>query len=247
MRSAVDREGLTMRVVVVDDNDVWRPSLVSALTSRGIDVVADCADGEEMIDRLRRPGVAQVEVAILDLRLPPTWSDEGIHLARELRRRYDELGVIILSGYEQDVQLHYATQALGDLQGRGGIGYLFKDRVNRASLKEAVQRVAAGRVVVDPLFSQQVVEQYRGNAAPASDFTGREVDVLDLLVQGLTNREIADKLYLSVAVVERHLTKIFRQVVATDTDGAVQGDARRENRRVLTVLEWLRRTGRLRQ
>jgi DNA-binding NarL/FixJ family response regulator len=237
-------EGMRMRVVVVDDNDVWRPSLVAALTSRGIDVVAECADGDELFDQLRRLDITPIDVAILDLRLPPTWSDEGIHLARELRRRNRELGVVILSGYEADVQLHYATQALGEQHGHGGIGYLFKDRINRGSLKEAVQRVAAGRVVVDPLFSQQVVEQYRGSAASAAEFTNREVDVLDLLVRGLTNREIAEKLHISIAVVERHLTKIFRQVVA-DPTGIIEGDARRENRRVLTVLEWLRRTGRL--
>lgn len=234
-----------MRVVVVDDNDVWRPSLVSALTSRGMTVAAETADGDELLDRLPQLEGGRVDVAVLDLRLPPTWSDEGIHLARELRGRFGDLGVIILSGYEQDVQLHYAAQALGDLGGSGGMGYLFKDRTSRRSLKEAVQRVAAGRVVVDPLFSQQAAEQYRDRRDPTGDFTGREIDVLELLVQGLTNREIADTLFLSIAVIERHLTNIFRQVVPSGADDAVQGDARRENRRVLTVLEWLRRTGRL--
>jgi DNA-binding NarL/FixJ family response regulator len=233
-----------MRVVVVDDNDVWRPSLVSALTSRGMTVVAEAADGDELLDRLTQLATP-LDVAVLDLRLPPTWSDEGIHLARELRGRFGELGVIILSGYEQDVQLHYATQALADLDGYGGMGYLFKDRVSRRSLKEAVQRVAAGRVVVDPLFSQQAAEQYRDGRDPTGEFTEREIDVLELLVQGLTNKEIADTLFVSVAVIERHLTNIFRQILPSGADGAVQGDARRENRRVLTVLEWLRRTGRL--
>jgi DNA-binding NarL/FixJ family response regulator len=234
-----------MRVVVVDDNDMWRSSLVAALNSRGMTVVADSFDGEELLALLPTIGNEPINVAVLDLRLPPTWSDEGIHLARELRQRLGELGVIILSGYEHDVQLRYATQALSNLGGTGGMGYLFKDRTNRSSLREAVQRVAAGRIVVDPLFSQQAAEEYRDQHSTAKGFSNREVEVLNLLVQGLTNREIADKLYLSIAVIERHLTKIFRQLAPAGVGSEVQGDSRRENRRVLTVLEWLRRTGRL--
>jgi DNA-binding NarL/FixJ family response regulator len=234
-----------MRVLVVDDNDIWRSSLVAALNSRGMTVAADSSTGEELLELLPTIGNERINVAVLDLRLPPTWSDEGIHLARELRQRLGDLGVIILSGYEQDVQLHYATQALSNLGGNGGMGYLFKDRTSRSSLWEAVQRVAAGRIVVDPLFSQQAAEEYRDQHSTAKDFSNREVEVLNLLVQGLTNKEIADKLYLSIAVIERHLTKIFRQLISTGADSEVQGDSRRENRRVLTVLEWLRRTGRL--
>lgn len=234
-----------MRVVVVDDNDVWRPSLVTALTSRGMTVVADTSDGDELLELLPTLGDEPINVAVLDLRLPPTWSDEGIHLARELRRRFGELGVIILSGYEHDVQLHYATQALSNVGGSGGMGYLFKDRTSRSNLKEAVQRVAAGRIVVDPLFSQQAAEEYRDQHSATKDFSDREVEVLNLLVQGLTNKEIAGTLYLSTAVVERHLTKIFRQILPDGAQGDMHDDSRRENRRVLTVLEWLRRTGRL--
>lgn len=234
-----------MRIVVVDDNDVWRPSLVAALTSRGMSVVAETSDGEQLLTLLPTIGHEPIEVAVLDLRLPPTFSDEGIHLAHELRRRYGDLGVIILSGYEHDVQLHYATQALSNLGGSGGMGYLFKDRTSRSSLKEAVERVAAGRVVVDPLFSEHAAHEYRSRHSAATDFSDREVEVLELLARGLTNKEIADNLYLSVPVVERHLTKIFRQLLPAGADSEVQGDSRRENRRVLTVLEWLRRTGRL--
>lgn len=234
-----------MRVVVVDDNDVWRPSLVAALTSRGMTVAAETSDGDELLRRLPELGDEPINIAVLDLRLPPTWSDEGIQLARELRRRYRELGVILLSGYERDVQLYYTAQALSNLGGSGGIGYLFKDRTSRRSLTDALHRVAAGRVVVDPLFSQHAAAEYRGKHCATKDFSDREVDVLDLLVQGLTNKEIADQLYLSIPVVERHLTKIFRQLRPSDTSNGTPSDNRRENRRVLTVLEWLRRTGQL--
>jgi DNA-binding NarL/FixJ family response regulator len=234
-----------MRVVVVDDNDIWRSSLVAALNTRGMTVVADTFDGEELLGLLPTISDEPINVAVLDLRLPPTRSDEGIHLARELRKQLGELGVIILSGYEYDVQLHYATQALSNLGGNGGMGYLFKDRTTRSSLREAVRRVAAGRIVVDPLFSQQAAEEYRNLHALTKDFSDREVEVLNLLAQGLTNKEIAGKLYLSIAVIERHLTKIFRQLLPDGSDSEVRGDSRRENRRVLTVLEWLRRTGRL--
>jgi DNA-binding NarL/FixJ family response regulator len=230
-----------VRVALVDDNELWRGSLVSALNSRGIEVAVDTTDGDELLDRL--PGIGPIDVAVLDLRLPPTWSDEGIVLGRELRERLGEVGIIILSGYEQDVQLHYATRALGDLGGRGGMGYLFKDRVNRGMLKEAVQRVAAGRIVVDPLFSQQAAEEWRRRNEGAADFTPREVEVLDLLAQGLSNKEIADKLYISLPVAERHLTRIFRRMLPDSTDAGPE--PRRDNRRVLAVLEWLRRTGRL--
>lgn len=232
-----------MRVALVDDNELWRGSLVSALNSRGIEVAVDTTDGDELLDRL--PGIGPIDVAVLDLRLPPTWSDEGIVLGRELRERLGEVGIIILSGYEQDVQLHYATRALGDLGGRGGMGYLFKDRVNRGMLKEAVQRVAAGRIVVDPLFSQQAAEEWRRRNEGAADFTPREVEVLDLLAQGLSNKEIADKLYISLPVAERHLTRIFRRMLPDSTDAGPE--PRRDNRRVLAVLEWLRRTGRLQE
>jgi DNA-binding NarL/FixJ family response regulator len=230
-----------VRVALVDDNELWRGSLVSALNSRGIEVAADATDGDELLHGLA--GIGPIDVAVLDLRLPPTWSDEGIALGRTLRGRLGDIGIIILSGYEQDVQLHYATQALGDLGGSGGMGYLFKDRVNRTTLKEAVQRVAAGRIVVDPLFSQQAAEQWRRKNEGSADFTPREVEVLDLLAQGLSNREIADKLFISLPVAERHLTRIFRRMLPDSAEGGVE--PRRDNRRVLAVLEWLRRTGRL--
>jgi DNA-binding NarL/FixJ family response regulator len=100
-----------VRVALVDDNELWRGSLVSALSSRGIEVAAETSDADELLDRL--VGLGPIDVAVLDLRLPPTWSDEGILLGRELRSRLGEVGVIILSGYEQDVQLHYATRELG--------------------------------------------------------------------------------------------------------------------------------------
>lgn len=234
-----------MRVVVVDDNDVWRPSLVAALTSRGMTVVAETSDGNELLARLSALGPEPINIAVLDLRLPPTWSDEGIQVARELRRRYGELGVIILSGYERDVRLYHSIHALSNLGGSGGTGYLFKDRTSRSSLASAIQRVAAGRVVVDPLLSRHAAAEYRDQHSATKDFSDREVEVLDLLVQGLTNKEIADTLYISIPVVERHLTKIFRQLLPSDGNSEIPRDARRENRRVLTVLEWLRRTGHL--
>jgi DNA-binding NarL/FixJ family response regulator len=204
-------------------------------------VAADAADGDELLEVLDRIG--PIDVAVLDLRLPPTWSDEGIMLGHALRKRLRDVGIIILSGYEQDVQLRYATRALGDLGGTGGMGYLFKDRVNRATLKEAVQRVAAGRIVVDPMFSQQAAEEWRRRNEGAADFTPREVEVLDLLAQGLSNKEIADKLFISLPVAERHLTRIFRRMLPESVESGPE--PRRDNRRVLAVLEWLRRTGRL--
>jgi DNA-binding NarL/FixJ family response regulator len=125
------------------------------------------------------------------------------------------------------------------------MGYLFKDRTNRDSLKDAVNRVAAGRIVVDSMFSQEATEEYRARYARSSDFSEREIDVLNLLVRGLTNKEIGETLHLSIPVIERHLTKIFRVLLPDNAEVEPSGARRRENRRVLTVLEWLRRTGRL--
>jgi DNA-binding NarL/FixJ family response regulator len=236
-----------MRLVVVDDNDLWRASLVAALTSRGFSVLADVDDGPNLQVALRELQDTEIDVAILDLRLPPTWSDEGISLARALRKAHPKLGVLLLSGYEQDVQLHYASRALDNLAGPGGMGYLFKDRTDRASLASAVHRVANGDLVVDSLFAQEAAEQYRKHEEIAGEFTQREIDVLELLVQGNSNREIAATLHLSVPVIERHLTSIFRQIAPeAEHDGFTRpSSGRRENRRVLAVLEWLRRTGRL--
>lgn len=230
-----------MRVALVDDNELWRGSLVTALNSRGIEVAADASDGDELLHQLDRIG--PIDVAVLDLRLPPTWSDEGIALGRTLRAKLGDIGIIVLSGYEADVQLHYATRALDDFGGSGGAGYLFKDRVNRTTLKEAVQRVAAGGIVVDQIFAQQAADEWRRKNESQADFTPRELEVLDLLAQGRSNKEIAETLFISLPVVERHLTRIFRRMLPDSADG--EGEPRRDNRRVLAVLEWLRRTGRL--
>lgn len=240
-----------MRVLVVDDNELWRSSLVKALEDRGVTVVAEAAGEQELHARLLRANCStnDVDVAVLDLRLPPTWSDEGVHLARRLRATASNLGIIILSGYEQDVQLYYATRALSDLEGDGGVGYLTKDRVTRVSLIESMERVADGRIVVDPIFSREAVNRYQDHHQRDAGFSAREVEVLDLLVQGATNREIGQKLHLSEPVVERHMTQIFQKIVPSDADREAcpsqSRPSRRENRRVLAVLEWLRRSGRM--
>jgi DNA-binding NarL/FixJ family response regulator len=142
-----------VRVVVVDDNELWRSSVVAALTSCEITVVSDLADGDALLALMPELQGERVDVAVLDLRLPPTYSDEGIALAHKIRAALPEVGIIMLSGYEQDVQLHYASRTLSDLAGSSGIGYLFKDRVNRSSLTDAIRRVADGSVVVDSLFA----------------------------------------------------------------------------------------------
>lgn len=239
-----------MRTIIVDDNDLWRTSLNEALKSRGFEILISAADELELARGLELLDQDSVDLAILDLRLPPTWSDEGISLARRLRRRYESIGVILLSGYEQDVQMHYVSDALNHLEAGGGVGYLFKDRTTRESLVNAAQRVAAGGLTVDPMLAQEAVDRYREQAAAMQEFTPRDIEILNLLTQGFTNREIAEAMHVSVVVVERHLTKIFGIMVPETSQPSFndQGSGvRGENRRVLTVLEWLRRTGRLDQ
>jgi DNA-binding NarL/FixJ family response regulator len=231
-----------VRVVVVDDNEMMRDSLESALRSRGFDVVVSASTGDELLARM----TDVPDVAVLDLHLPPTHTDEGLRIAAELRRRTPDLGVLIVSGYERELRLHFAAEALGGIGGTGGSGYLFKDRLTRDSLRDAIYKVARGGVVVDPDIAAEAVEEYRRRESMAGEFSAAEMDVLDRLAKGMTTREICGELLMASATVERHITRIFKKMdIATDATGAGGTEIRRENRRVLAVLEWLRRTGRL--
>ena len=211
-----------MRVVIAEDLALLREGLVALLRENEIEVVAQVEDGPGL---LRAIAGHEPDLAIVDVRLPPTFSDEGLRAAIEARRRRPQLGVLVLSQY---VETAYASELIGE--NTAGIGYLLKERIGdvRAFL-DALHRVAAGGTVLD----RQVVTQL---LAPREDaltrLTGREREVLELMAEGRSNTGIADGLVVTPGAVEKHITNIFAKL-----DLPVCDD---DHRRVLAVLVYLR-------
>ena len=212
-----------LRVVVADDSVLLREGLVRVLEEAGVDVVGSYGDAEQLLAALDSTAP---HLAVLDVRMPPTYRDEGVRAAIEARRRRPELGILLLSQY---VEVAYAQELLAS--GTGGIGYLLKDRV--ASLEElddAVTRIAAGGTVLDP----EVVAQLIGRRNdPLTTLTPREREVLALMGEGRTNAAISAALFIGTGAVEKNVTSIF-QKLALDDSGS-------DHRRVLAVLAWLQR------
>jgi DNA-binding NarL/FixJ family response regulator len=217
-----------MRVVIAEDLALLREGIVALLRENGIDVVAQVQDGPGL---LRAVAEHTPDLAIVDVRLPPTFSDEGVRAAIEARRRQPPLAVLVLSLY---VETAYAGELVDG--GRGaGIGYLLKERIGdvRAFLA-AVRRVADGGTVLD----RQVVTQLMAPGGSASGglggLTGREREVLELIAEGRSNAAIAEALVVTPGAVEKHITSIFAKLELP----AQQDD----HRRVLAVLAYLRLT-----
>jgi DNA-binding NarL/FixJ family response regulator len=189
-----------------------------------MNVVTQCGDADELLTEVRNH---PVDVAIVDIRLPPTHSDEGLRAALEIRSRHPDQGVLVLSQY---VELGLAMKLLAD--SAAGVGYLLKDRVS--DVKEfiaAVRRVAAGGSAIDPIIVSTLLSRRRDDD-PLEQLTPRERDVLDLMAQGNSNQGIADKLVITLRAVEKYVSSIFTklQIPSTGT----------ESRRVLAVLLFLR-------
>jgi DNA-binding NarL/FixJ family response regulator len=213
-----------MRLVLAEDSVLLREGLSRLLGEAGFDVVAVAGDAEsvlELVDK-HRP-----DVAVLDIRMPPSHTDEGLRAAYDIRLRYPEVGILVLSQY---VETAYAVRLMAE--GAEGVGYLLKDRVsNVAELADAVRRVGSGGCVVDP----HVVSRLLGRKRPASGLdrlSERERDVLSLMAEGRSNHSIAERLFMSDKTVESHVRTIF-----TKLDLAPSGD---DHRRVLAVLRYLR-------
>jgi len=214
-----------VRVVIAEDLALLREGLVALLRENQIEVVAQVQDGPGL---LRAIDGHDPDLAIVDVRLPPSFRDEGLLAAIEARRRKPALGVLVLSQY---VETAYASELIGE--NTAGIGYLLKERIGdvRAFL-DALERVAAGGTVID----RQVVTQLlapRGDAMdPLSRLTARERDVLELMAEGRSNTAIAESLVVTPGAVEKHITNIFAKLDL----GACHDD----HRRVLAVLAYLR-------
>ena len=212
-----------MRVVIAEDAALFREGLVRLLQDRGHQVCAAVADGETLLAAVaaHRP-----DVAVVDIRMPPTHTDEGLRAALELRRDHPGTGVLVFSQY---IETRYAARLLEG--SAAGVGYLLKDRVaDVAEFVDALARVAAGGTALDP----EVVGQLLGAGRNADDLaalTPREREVLALMGEGRSNAGIADALVVSVGVVEKHVAAIFGKLRLPPAEG--------DNRRVLAVLRFL--------
>ena len=210
-------------VAVADDSVLLREGLVRVLEEAGIDVIGSYGDADALLDDL---DTLRPDLVILDVRMPPTFRDEGVRAAIEARRIMPEVGILLLSQY---VEVAYAQELLSG--GRGGVGYLLKDRVaSLAELQDAVQRIAAGGTVLDP----EVVAQLLGRRHdPLSTLTPREREVLALMAEGRTNAAIAAALVIGTGAVEKNVTSIC-------VERGLE-DAGTNHRRVLAVLACLQR------
>jgi DNA-binding NarL/FixJ family response regulator len=213
-----------VRVVLADDAVVLREGLARMLTEAGIDVAGQAATAGEL---LRAVGDLQPDVAVIDIRMPPTHTDEGLAAADEIRQRFPQVGVLILSQY---VEPDYAIALM-----RGGgqpIGYLLKDRVlDIKDFISALNRIAAGETVVDSVLVTQLLGRAREDS-PIDELTDREREVLALMAEGLTDRGIAESLYVTTNTVETHVRHIMIKLALPAAPS--------QNRRVRAVLAYLR-------
>ena len=213
-----------MRVVIAEDAALFREGLVRLLQDRGHQVCAAVADGDALLAAAtqHRP-----DVAVVDIRMPPTHTDEGLRAALELRRRHPGTGVLVLSQY---IETRYAARLLEG--NASGVGYLLKDRVaDVAEFADALARVAAGGTALDPEVVSQLVGAGR-HAHGLATLTPREREVLSLMAEGRSNAGIAAALVISAGAVEKHVASIFGKLGLPPAEG--------DNRRVLAVLRLLR-------
>jgi DNA-binding NarL/FixJ family response regulator len=212
-----------VRVIVADDSVLMREGVTRLLEGAGFEVVGHAGDREEL---MRKARAHRPDVAIVDIRMPPTQTDEGLQAAREIRQELPGTGVLVLSAY---IEADYALELLGD--DASGVGYLLKDRIKDGDgFPEAVRRVADGGSALDPEVISQMLGRRRADD-PLEELTSRERAVLSLMAEGRTNQAIADALVVSERSVEKHVTSIFAKLKLP------QGGS--DHRRVLAVLAFL--------
>lgn len=213
-----------MRVVIAEDAAIMRDGLVSLLRDRGHNVLAAVGDADALVDAIDRH---PPDVAVVDIRMPPTHTDEGLGAALTLRRRHPDVAVLVFSQY---VETRYAAELLAE--NPVGVGYLLKDRVaDVTEFIDALTRVAAGGTALDPEVVSQLVGASRRRASLTSTLSPRERDVLSLMAEGRSNAAIADRLVVSHGAVEKHVANIFLKLGLPISDS--------DNRRVLAVLRYL--------
>jgi DNA-binding NarL/FixJ family response regulator len=212
-----------MRVVVADDSVLLREGVVRLLQEAGFDVVGQAGDAEELI---RKVGAHKPDVAVVDVRMPPTQTDEGLRAAAEIKRSRPETGVLVLS---QVVEAGSALELFAD--GADGLGYLLKDRVADIDrFTDAVRRVAEGGSALDPEVVSLLLGRRR-REDPLGELTPREREVLELMAEGRSNVAISEAMVVTERAVEKHVTSIFGKLGLTP--------AAEDHRRVLAVLRYL--------
>ena len=210
-------------MIVADDSVLLREGVTRLLEEAGFEVIGQAGDREEL---MRKTRAHKPDIAIIDIRMPPTHTDEGLQAAREIRQQMPGTGVLVLSAYLEE---EYALELLGD--DAAGVGYLLKDRVSDgARFAEAVRRVAEGGSALDPEVVSQMLGRRRADD-PLEELTPREREVLGLMAEGRSNRAIADALVISERAVEKHVTSIFAKLKLPP--------AAEDHRRVLAVLAFV--------
>jgi DNA-binding NarL/FixJ family response regulator len=213
-----------MRVVVADDTMLTRQGIVRLLRDAGIEVAAEAEDAQGLLYQVR---LARPDVAVVDIRMPPTHTDEGLVAAQAIRAEHPQVGVLVLSQY---VEPSYALRLLQDQPER--VGYLLKERVfDIATVVDALRRIADGETVIDPTIVSRLVGRRR-RQDPLAVLSEREREVLGLIAEGLSNRAIAARLYVTERTVEAHVTQIFQKLGLPESPD--------QHRRVLAVLAFLR-------
>jgi DNA-binding NarL/FixJ family response regulator len=212
-----------MRVVIAEDSVLLREGLTKLLAEGGFEVAAAVPDADQL---LRAVGEHRPDLVVVDVRMPPTHTDEGIRAALVIRRQYPEVAILVLSQY---VEERYATDLLSVQT--NGVGYLLKDRVAQVSdFLDALRRVATGGTALDPEVVAQLLVRHRDD--PMDRLTPRELQVLKMMAEGRSNHAIVDALHVSPSAVEKYVSGIFTKLDLPPTDT--------ENRRVLAVLKYLR-------
>jgi serine/threonine-protein kinase len=214
-----------LRVVLADDSVLLREGIASLLAGAGMAVVGQASDADRLLAAVR---VQKPDVAIVDIRMPPTHTDEGLRAAEAIRAEHGtSVGILVLSQY---VDVSFALRLLGD--GAGGVGYLLKDRVEEVDdFVDAIRRVAKGGSVIDPLVVADLVGR-RKSRVPIDDLSEREREVLALMAEGRSNQAICDRLFLAPKTVEAHIASIFSKLELLPAPD--------DHRRVLAVLAHLR-------
>ena len=217
-------DGEPLRVVIAEDSVLMREGIASLLEGAGFEIVGKSSTADDLLLKVRS---YKPHVAIVDIRMPPNHTDEGLVAAKEIREQHPEVGVLVLSQY---VEPSYAMELIAD--DAEGVGYLLKDRIPDVDeFRSSVRRVAEGGSALDPAIVTQLVGRRRSDD-PVETLTPREREVLELMAEGRSNQSIAQKLVVTERAVEKHVTSIFGKLRLSATA--------EDHRRVLAVLTYLR-------